>query len=85
MVPTFTVCSLGQEGTQLYPGSIAMPTPQTFNMASPPSELNGFGVKHPRPPGRDGSCTAHRPISTRFEHGFAITGLQPLVHSRCTF
>lgn len=35
-VPTFTRCSIGQAGTQLYPGSIAMPTPQTFGVASYP-------------------------------------------------
>jgi hypothetical protein len=84
MVPTFTMRSIGQGGTQLYPGSIATPTPQTFNVASPPPEINGFGVETPASqPGI--SRTAHRPRSTRFEHGFAITGLQPLVRSRCTF
>jgi len=30
-------------------------------------------------------CTAHRPTSARLEHGFAITGRQTPVHSRCTF
>ena len=44
MVPTFTKQSIGQGGAQLYSGSIAMPTPQAFNMASPPLELHGFGV-----------------------------------------
>jgi hypothetical protein len=51
MVPTFTIRSIGQGGTQLYPGSIATPTPQAFSVASPPPELNGFGVR-PRHPAR---------------------------------
>jgi hypothetical protein len=45
LVPTFTMRSIGQGGARLYPGSIAMATPQTFTMASPPTELNGFGVE----------------------------------------
>lgn len=52
MVPTFTKQSIGQRGVQLYSGSIAMATPQTFTMASPPLELHGFGVDdrtQPRP------------------------------------
>lgn len=44
-VPTFTLGSIGQLGARLYPGSIAMTTPQTFTMASPPTELDGFGVE----------------------------------------
>jgi hypothetical protein len=40
-------------------------------MASPPPELDGFGVK----PTHVGSCAAHRPRSTRFRAGFAVTGL----------
>jgi hypothetical protein len=35
-VPVFTVSSVGQVGVQLYPGSLATPTPQTFDVASPP-------------------------------------------------
>jgi hypothetical protein len=51
MVPTFTKKSIGQRGTQLYSGSIATVTPQTFTVASPPPELRGFGVDtgHNRP------------------------------------
>jgi hypothetical protein len=30
-------------------------------------------------------CAAHRPVSARFENGFAVTGRLPLVRSRCTF
>lgn len=62
MVPTFTRSSIGQGGAQLYSGSIATATPQAFTVASPPLELNGFGVEPAR-----GSCAAHRPISTRLE------------------
>jgi len=35
-VPTFTRCSISQAGTQLYPGSIATPTPQTFGATTTP-------------------------------------------------
>src|SRR5689334_20772956 len=44
VVPTFTRSSIGQIGAQLYPGSIATPTPQTFSVASPPPAAHGFGV-----------------------------------------
>lgn len=37
MVPTFTRCSIDQAGTQLYPGSLAVSTPQTFDTASTPT------------------------------------------------
>jgi hypothetical protein len=56
--------SFGQVDGQLYPGSIATPTPQTFNVASSPSARTGFGVD---PPDRIGSRTASRPISARLE------------------
>jgi hypothetical protein len=83
MVPTFTMGSLDQGGAQLYSGSIAAPTPQTFGTASPPPELNGFGVDdvhHARVVVR---C---RPAQIRqVRAGFAITELPALVHSRCTF
>jgi hypothetical protein len=38
------VKSFGQVGTQLYSGSIAMATPQTFTMASRPASQTGIGV-----------------------------------------
>jgi hypothetical protein len=44
MVPTFTTHSIGQGDAQLYSGSIATATPQTFTMASPPERETGFGV-----------------------------------------
>lgn len=47
MVPTFTTRSIGQGGAQLYSGSIATPTPQAFNVASPPEQASGFGVDPP--------------------------------------
>jgi hypothetical protein len=36
--------SIGQVGTQLCSGSIAMATPQTFTMASRPASQTGIGV-----------------------------------------
>jgi len=46
MVPTFTTQSIKEGGARLYPGSIAMTTPQAFAMASPPDLQTGFGVGH---------------------------------------
>jgi hypothetical protein len=37
MVPTFTTRSIKEGGARLYPGSIAMTTPQAFAMASSPN------------------------------------------------
>jgi hypothetical protein len=82
-VPTFTMRSIDQGGAQLYPGSIATATPQTFTMASPPEELTGFGVDDVHH-----ACVVVRcrPAQIRqIPAGFAVTGLPPLVHSRCTF
>jgi hypothetical protein len=57
--------SIDQAGGQLYPGSLAMPTPQYFDMASPPTDSLGFGVDpHAQAPR---SRAASRPVSTRFE------------------
>ena len=55
---------VGQVGAQLYPGSIATPTPQAFSVASSPSARTGFGVD---PSPRTRSRTAVRPISARLE------------------
>lgn len=83
-VPTFTMRSIGQGGTQLYSGSIATTTPQAFIVASPPTELDGFGVKAL-------DLTAEDPVHCRPAHirqvgaGFAITERPALVRSRCTF
>jgi hypothetical protein len=69
MVPTFTTHSIGQGGAQLYSGSIATVTPQTFTVASPPEQETGFGVDPRR---RREPRAAHRPISTRFESAQAL-------------
>jgi hypothetical protein len=84
MVPTFTKQSIGQGGAQLYSGSIATATPQTFTPASSPPELNGFGVDIPGSQTQDITrCTpAH---IHQVGAGFALTERQPLVHSRYTF
>jgi hypothetical protein len=75
--------SIDQGGAQLYPGSIATATPQTFTMASSPEELTGFGLDD----AHHALVVAHcRPAQIRqIRAGFAVTGLRPLVHSRCTF
>ena len=72
MVPTFTSCSIGQAGTQLYPGSIATPTPQTFGVASPPFNTHGTGVGFPA---KRKPRTATRPISARFEPVLRLRGV----------
>ncbi|GIE73323.1 hypothetical protein Apa02nite_094310 [Actinoplanes palleronii] len=74
---------IGQLGAQLYPDSLATPTPQAFTVASPPTSLSGFGVDLPEKPGQLVRCdTAHihqvGAVTT-------LTGLRPLVHSRYTF
>ncbi len=76
--------SIGQGGTQLYSGSIATTTPQAFIVASPPTELDGFGVKAYDLTADD---LAHcRPAHIRqVGAGFAITERPALVRSRCTF
>ncbi len=62
-------------GAQLYPGSIATPTPQTFGMASPPISRVGFGVDRQLADGR-----ALRPAQIRqVGAGVVITGRQALV------
>ena len=48
VVPTFTTESIKELGARLYPGSLAMPTPQAFGMASPPDLKTGFGVDRTR-------------------------------------
>ena len=85
-VPTFTKQSISQGGAQLYSGSIATATPQTFTMASPPLELDGFGVDH-TPANISGHVVTHcAPAHIRqVGAGFAVTELPPLIHSRCTF
>jgi hypothetical protein len=43
-VPTFTTESIKELGARLYPGSLAVLTPQAFSTASPPDLKTGFGV-----------------------------------------
>jgi hypothetical protein len=76
-VPTFTTESIKELGARLYPGSLAMPTPQAFSMASPPDLKTGFGVDPPVM--EDGSRAAPRPLSVRFEPGGTLTGRQTAV------
>jgi len=63
--------SFGQVGAQLYPGSIAAPTPQAFSAASSPSARTGSGVD---PPPRIRSRTASRPVSARLEPEAPLRG-----------
>src|SRR5262249_7196532 len=49
-----------EQAAQLYPGSLATPTPQTFSVASPPGPLPGFGVAT-----SFGGVRCTRPISAR--------------------
>ena len=80
VVPTFTRSSVGQGDVQLYSGSIATITPQAFVVASPPTELNGFGVDTPR------DVVRCRPAHIRqVGAGFGITERPALVRLRCTF
>jgi hypothetical protein len=83
VVPTFTTESIKELGARLYPGSLAMATPQAFTMASPPDLKTGFGVDRTPPPGGRGHALRARPVSVRFEPGGTLTGRQtavPLVH-----
>ena len=43
VVPTFTTESIKEGGARLYPGILAMLTPQTFSMASPRSGFTNTG------------------------------------------
>ena len=73
VVPTFTTEPIKELGARLYPGSLAMPTPQAFSMASPPDLKTGFGVDRPR----------HRAGAvTRCEPGPYPSGLSRVGHLR---
>jgi hypothetical protein len=76
----FTVSSIGQVGAQLYPGSIATSTPQTFNVASPPTSVLGFGVD-------PNLGVTHCPPAhiRQIGAGTFLTGLPPLVRLRYAF
>jgi len=71
-----------QVGTQLYPGSLATATPQTFTVASPAGAVNQPAELTAHPTGGHALLTGPiRQISSR--HTF--TGRQALVRSRGTF
>ena len=46
-------------GAQLFPGSLATPTPQSFGVASWPVQLAGVGVALPGPQACVHCCPAH--------------------------
>ena len=73
VVPTFTTESIKELGARLYPGSLAMPAPQAFSMASPPDLKTGFGVD-----------PAHHPADavTHCEPGPYPSGLSRVGHLR---
>jgi hypothetical protein len=75
--------SIGQVGGQLYPDSIATPTPQTFSMASPPTASLGFGVDLSVIDQQVTRCTPAR--IHQVGAGTLLTELLPLVHSRSAF
>jgi hypothetical protein len=71
-VPTFTTRPVDGIGAQLFPGSLATPTPQPFNVASQPGRATAcWRVAHP--PARR-ACAADRPMSTRFGAGVVAFG-----------
>jgi hypothetical protein len=78
VVPTFTTESIKELGARLYPGSLAMPAPQAFSMASPPDLKTGFGVDPTHHPA-GGHALRARPLSIRFEPGGTLTGRQTAV------
>ncbi len=74
---------IGQVGAQLYPGSLATPTPQAFSVAPSPTSQSGYGVDSPELRGQVVRCDTARihqvgAVTT-------LTGLQPPVHPRYTF
>ena len=73
MVPTFTTRSITEGGAHLYPGNIAMTTPQTFIMASSPDFQPGFGVGHPH---NRWPRAASRPVFIRFEPSATLRGVR---------
>ena len=72
MVPTFTTRSISQGGAQLYPGSLAAPTPQSFGAASATAKKRRHWI---RPSAKQGPRTAHRPRSARLELAPRLRGV----------
>src|SRR4051812_49939090 len=73
MVPTFTTPPIGQCGAQLYPGSIATTTPQSFTVASRPANTTRPGDDPPRRTA--GQALQPAPIP-QIRAGTTLTGLQ---------
>ena len=73
---------IGRVGAQLFPGSMIMPTPQTFSV------IPGHGV-HNQDRTRLATQTLGAYCKPTLIHqvrvGGFVTGVQPLVHSRYTF
>jgi hypothetical protein len=67
--------SFDEGGARLYLDSIALATPQTFTMASPPDRSADFGVDQHRA-NRSRSRAAHRPVSVRFEPALDLRGFR---------
>src|SRR6266545_3732650 len=63
VVPTFVTKPLVQVGGQLYPGSFATPTPQTFSVASPPANTSGCPQLLP-------GCCDSPAVRSHTAHGF---------------
>jgi hypothetical protein len=71
------VTSIDQFGGQIYPDSLATSTPQTFDVASPPTDSIGFGVDRPvtRPAGHALHPGPYPPGSSRCSsYGASATG-----------
>src|SRR5215217_3315233 len=71
---------VGRGGAQLFPGSLATGTPQTFPVASLVAKVVTFGVAAHPATHRCPACTADRPRSARFEPALPLAGVPPLVH-----
>jgi hypothetical protein len=78
-VPRFNVHPVDGMGAQLFPCSLAMGTPQTFPMASPPARSIRL---RSRPWSR--TCTAAWPRSIRFEPVTCLRGFHHWFTSGCT-
>jgi hypothetical protein len=76
-VPTFTLYPVDGMGAQLFPCGLAMGTPQSFPMASPPARAS-------RLRSRPKACAAPRPVSTRLEPVTRFRGFHHWFTSCCT-
>src|SRR4029450_5806263 len=71
---------VGRGGAQLFPGSLATGTPQTFPVASLVAKVVTVGVAARHAAVRRPACAADRPRSARFEPALPLAGVPPLVH-----